>query len=335
MKFGTFYLLEKPAGLSDQEVYRNSVEQCVVSDELGFDGVWLAEHRFTHYGILPDTLLFGAHIAALTKKVRIGTAVTVLPFHHPIRLAEQIAMIDVLSNGRFDWGIGRGYQAGEYAGFNISMDESRARFTEVLDIVIGLLTHDRFSYEGQFFQVRDVSILPKPIQKPHPPIWMTVMRTPESFEFLAHRQYYLMSGNPYRMDPEFRQAFEMYKETLRRAGKSEAIDEAIAMIPTYLADDNELAKAEPRASVESFMAAFKEVGSPTAGGRPLSKDYARYAAEDSARSGDYDTQVEVNFLFGDPDHVIEKLKRFEELGIKYVICCMNRGGAMEQKNVLK
>jgi alkanesulfonate monooxygenase SsuD/methylene tetrahydromethanopterin reductase-like flavin-dependent oxidoreductase (luciferase family) len=147
VKFGQFFLLEQFTGRTESEVYRDSLEQIQVADELGYHTAWLAEHRFSPYGIMPDTLLFGAAVAATTTRIRIGTAVVVLPFHHPILIAEQTAMLDVLSNGRFDFGVGRGYQAQEFRSFNIDMDESRERFEETLNIIQGLWATDNFSYQ--------------------------------------------------------------------------------------------------------------------------------------------------------------------------------------------
>jgi alkanesulfonate monooxygenase SsuD/methylene tetrahydromethanopterin reductase-like flavin-dependent oxidoreductase (luciferase family) len=335
MKFGAFYLLEKPVGLSDREVYENALEQCRWADELGFDAVWLAEHRFTEYGIMPDPFVFGAAVARTTRRVRIGTAVTVVPFYHPIRLAEQVAMLDVMSDGRFDFGVGRGYQAGEYAGFGIPMDESRARFEEVLDITLGLLAAEGpFSYAGRFFAVRDVSILPKPLQRPHPPVWMAVMRSPESFETLVRRDFRLLSGNPYRMDPEYREAFARYKEALAQHGHAGRLSEAVALIPTWIAEDNDQAVAEPRASAESYMAAFRRYGSPAAGGRQLSRDYAHYADWDQFFSTvTYEREVRANYLIGDPAHVVEKVRALQVLGIEYICCWFNRGGLLPQRRV--
>ena len=144
MRFGLFFLLERPENGNDLEIYKNSMEQIRVADELGYDYVWLAEHRFTRYGVAPDVLVLGAWAAAATKRLRIGTAVIVLPFHNPILLAEQVAMVDCLSAGRYDFGTGRGYQAGEYRGLGIPMEESRTRYEEVMDICIGLWTQDHF-----------------------------------------------------------------------------------------------------------------------------------------------------------------------------------------------
>ncbi len=201
MKFGQFFLLEQFAGRSESEAYQDSLEQIQVADELGYHAAWLAEHRFSPYGIMPDTLLFGAAVAATTQRIRIGTAVVVLPFHHPILIAEQTAMLDVLSNGRFDFGAGRGYQAQEYRSFNIDMDESRERFEETLTIIKGLWATDNYSYQGKYFTVNDATLKPKPVQRPQPPIYMAVMRTPSSFQYALDHDYNILMGNPYASDP--------------------------------------------------------------------------------------------------------------------------------------
>ena len=336
MRFGTFFLLEKPQGVDDRTVFRNSLEQVQATEDLGYDSVWLAEHRFTEYGIMPDTMVFAAHVAATTSRIKIGTAVVVLPFHNPIRLAEQVAMIDVMSGGRYLFGVGRGYQAGEYRGFNIPMDESRRRFDEVLDICLGLWTQDHFSYEGKIHRIDDVTILPKPLQKPHPPVYITVMRTPESFRLAAARGYGVVSGNPYRMDPEFREAFLLYRKTLEEHGQIEKLDDFWALSQCFVAEDDEIAFEAPRASTESYMRAFMKYGSPKQADGSLSSDYSHYGKDwDDFLHASYEVQAaSISFLIGSPNAVIDKLGRLREEGMKNFVLWFNRGGAIAQKEVL-
>lgn len=196
MRFGTFFLLEKPAGLTDAQVYRNSLEQVQAAEQMGYDSVWLAE---------------------------------------------QVAMVDVMSGGRYLFGVGRGYQAGEYQGFNIPMDQSRGRFNEVLDICVGRWKNDRFSYGGKFYQVEDLALEPRPIQKPDPPVLITVIRTPESFKLAAARGYGVISGNPYRMDAEFREAFLLYRRTLEETGGLRMLDEFWALSQCFVHEDDRVA----------------------------------------------------------------------------------------------
>lgn len=337
MKFGLFFLLEKPEGGDDAAVYANALEQIRVADELGYDYIWLAEHRFTRYGIAPDTLVLAAAAASVTKRIRIGTAVIVLPFHNPVLLAEQVAMVDVISGGRFDFGTGRGYQAGEFRGLGVPMDESRSRYEEVMDICVGLWTQDHFSYNGQHYQVDDVTIEPKPVQKPHPPIWVTAMLTPATFEYAAKRGYGIISGNPYRADPEFREAYQVYQDTLRTLSRPEQAKQFWGLAPTFVHADREQARELPRASAASYGDAFVQYGTPRAADGSLPGGYERYGEGwDDARDAGYDRALaSPNYLIGDVNEVTEKLQSSVDMGMNDFILWMNRGGAIPQREVLK
>src|SRR6266542_6781895 len=171
MKFGTQNLLSIRDWQTPAEVYGHALAECKLADELGFDTVWLAEHHFSAYGICPSLAVLAAAVARETSRVRIGTAVVIAPFAHPVRIAEEWAMIDILSVGRLAFGLGRGYQPKEFVGLSISMEKTRERFDESLEVIRRAWTQERCSFEGEFFQVRDLCVLPKPVQKPHPPLW--------------------------------------------------------------------------------------------------------------------------------------------------------------------
>ncbi len=336
MKFGLFFLLEKPEGESDAEVYRNSLEQIKLADELGYDYIWLAEHRFTRYGIAPDVLVLAAAAATVTQRIRIGTAVIVLPFHDPILLAEQVAMVDQISEGRFDFGTGRGYQAGEFRGLGVPMAESRTRYEEVMDICVGLWTQDHFSYQGKHYTIDDVTIEPKPVQKPHPPIWVTAMLTPATFHYAAERGYGIISGNPYQADPQFHDAYMVYQETLAKMGKPELAKNFWALAPSFVHADNERAIEIPRESALSYQEAFEKYGTPRQKDGSLPETYDRYGEGwDGARSIGYaNTVTSPNFLLGSPDEVKKRLETNRSTGMNDFILWMNRGGAIAQKDVL-
>jgi alkanesulfonate monooxygenase SsuD/methylene tetrahydromethanopterin reductase-like flavin-dependent oxidoreductase (luciferase family) len=142
------------------------------ADELGFDAIWVSEHHFTPYGgIQPRPQLLLAHLAARTRHIRLGTAVSLVPFDNPIRLAEDFAFVDVLSGGRLDWGVGRGLFAFEYDGMGVSQDEGRERLEEGVDVVLRAWQEERLDYAGRFTRVESLQILPRPIQRPHPPVY--------------------------------------------------------------------------------------------------------------------------------------------------------------------
>ena len=171
MKFGIFLLCHSPEMEPSEEVYGRAIEQAEVADELGFDSVWLAEHHFSSYGYDPNPLMMAVKLADQTKRVRIGVAVMVVPLHHPLRLAEEIAMADVLTGGRLDVGVGRGYQPFEFSRLGVPIEENRERFDEYMDIITRCFTEDGLSYNGKHFQFPETRIFPKPVQHPHPPLW--------------------------------------------------------------------------------------------------------------------------------------------------------------------
>jgi alkanesulfonate monooxygenase SsuD/methylene tetrahydromethanopterin reductase-like flavin-dependent oxidoreductase (luciferase family) len=177
MKFSTQNLLSLRDWQTHAEVYADALAECRLADELGFHTVWLAEHHFSHYGICPSLAPLAAAIARETRRARIGTAVVIAPFEHPVRIAEEWAEIDILSGGRLEFGLGRGYQPKEFEGLGVSMEGTRERFDEALDVIRGAWTEDRLTFEGAFYRVPGVRVLPKPVQRPHPPRSTSSART--------------------------------------------------------------------------------------------------------------------------------------------------------------
>ena len=172
MKFGVFFLLHSPSARPSAAVYHRALDEMAYADELGFDSVWLAEHHFSNYGYCPNPLTLAVKVSSVTKSVRIGTAVLVLPFWHPLRLAEEIAMADVLTEGRLDVGVARGYQRYEFDRLGLSIEESRSRSDETLEVMLKALRNIGFSHEGEHFQIPETTTFPRPFQDPHPPIWL-------------------------------------------------------------------------------------------------------------------------------------------------------------------
>jgi len=172
MKFALFILaswLEKDTS-AQSRIYDEALEQVEFAEELGFDSVWVAEHHSSRYGIFPSLTPILSYMAARTKKIRIGTGVSVLPFHNPIRLAEEAAMLDLLSHGRLEFGVGRGSADYEYGNFKVEFDSRDERTREVLDIILGLWTTPEFSYNGKYHQIEKLTIAPTTLQQPHPPV---------------------------------------------------------------------------------------------------------------------------------------------------------------------
>ena len=334
MKFGVFILGDKPPQLSHEEVLANVLEEARWAEEFGFDQVWLAEHHFSPYGTLANLPLVAAAIAAQTERIRIGTACIVAPFHDPIHLAEQIALVDSLSGGRFDAGFGRGYQSHEFAGFGISMDEATERYRECVTIVEGLLNHERFSHEGRFWSVDDLAVHPRPTQSPVP-IYCTVMKTPSSFEWLAERGYGAIIGNPYQVDPDLAGALDLYLQVERARDEDPRTDRAWALLNAFVHPDDEFARSYPRRSVELSIEVHRQYSSPFERGGEVPAEYRAYAdwfdKHDDQRYEDIlDSDLT---LMGSPDRLLPKLERVLAMGWNNLMVRMSRGGAMDRRHI--
>jgi probable F420-dependent oxidoreductase len=199
--------------LSYSELYRKHIDLAVEAEDLGYDTIWLTEHHFVDDGYSPSMLPLAAAIATRTRKIRIGTFVLLMPLHHPLHVAENAATLDAISNGRFDLGLGQGYRPQEFTGFNIPREERSRRLREGVEIVRRAFTEDNFSFEGQHYTVRDVTLYPKPVQKPHPPIWIGA-RSRSATERAARNGYHLAGTGAHQA--------EIYREALRAAGRDPA-----------------------------------------------------------------------------------------------------------------
>jgi alkanesulfonate monooxygenase SsuD/methylene tetrahydromethanopterin reductase-like flavin-dependent oxidoreductase (luciferase family) len=246
MDFGIFLLLQSPSARSPEEIFARGTEIALAADRLGFDSVWCAEHHFSTYGYLSRPLMFAVQLAAKTERIRVGSAVVVLPLHHPLVVAEEIATADLLSGGRLDLGLGRGYQTYEFERLGLSLADSRERFEEGLDILLKAFTGKPFSHEGKHFKFAETSIFPVPVQRPHPPIWI-VGQSQESIIATARRGFNLVSGG-------FGVSVDRLRE-FRRGLDAMAIDPAVkskirisTQRPVYVTDDaSELAEVVEQA----------------------------------------------------------------------------------------
>ena len=154
------------------EFYAEQLKQTQIAEELGYDTVWLTEHHFAEDGYSPSLLPIAGAIATLTSRVRIGTFLLLLPLHNAVRVGEDAATVDVISNGRFDMGFGQGYAPSEFEGYGIPRKERASRLEEGIEVIRGMWTQDPFSYQGRHYDLKNISLVPKPAQTPHPPIWI-------------------------------------------------------------------------------------------------------------------------------------------------------------------
>lgn len=219
MQFGLFTLFDFfPDRQNEVTYFKDTLDLMIYGDQLGFDSVWVGEEHFYSFGICPSPQLFLTALARETSRIRLGTAISLLPFEHPLRKAEDFAMLDILSNGRLNFGVGRGLIPKHFEGFQVKPQESRARYEESLAIIEQAWTQETFSYEGQFWKIPELSLSPKPIQKPCPPIYRG-LASPGGYESAGVKGHgglivpWLTGPNP-----EVRRYVEHYRQVAREHG---------------------------------------------------------------------------------------------------------------------
>ena len=245
MKFGLFTIVPWHESVTQEQALTEAMEQIELADQLGIDEVWLGEHRFSRHGLLSGIWSFLGQVAARTKRIRIGTAVIVLPLHNPILVAEEAAMLDVLSGGRLDFGIGVGYQLQEFEGIGVDINESRERFKEAVEVIIKAWTEERLTYHGKYTNVDDVWVLPKPLQKPHPPLFQAVSTSPASVEFAASRQIQVIAGGPTDIMGQAPQVIRLWREKMEQFGHAHAHIDPPMSKSIYVAPTMEEAEQDP------------------------------------------------------------------------------------------
>ncbi len=194
MRFGWLTLAHSPSPEQDQAGILEQLEQATLAETLGFDGVWLTEHNFTGESVYSDPIPFAAALAMKTSRIRIGFAVIQMTLRHPVRLATQLSVLDNLSNGRLDVGVGRGtiFNEYEFMGYGLRSDDARERMTEALDVMTRCWTATPLDHKGKYFTARLPELRPVPVQKPHPPLWHSAA-SPGSFKACGEKGVPLMT----------------------------------------------------------------------------------------------------------------------------------------------
>jgi len=223
-----------------QTIYKRALERIETMDRSGYAAVWLAEHHFQAFSVCPSIHMMATLAAARTRRLRIGTAVSLAAFYHPLRLAEEVALLDVLSGGRVNWGAGRGFHRQEFEVFGVPPEESAARFREAVDIVLAAWRTERLTYTGRFHSFADVEVLPRPLQQPHPPVWLAA--SSEDSIRAAARDGFAILMDPHSTHAEIARKLRIYCDSLRAAGHDPATREVPTARLVAIADS--AAKAE-------------------------------------------------------------------------------------------
>jgi alkanesulfonate monooxygenase SsuD/methylene tetrahydromethanopterin reductase-like flavin-dependent oxidoreductase (luciferase family) len=335
MKFGFFFQLPCAPWQSERERYRDTLAQIEHGDRLGFDTAWLAElHFFPEFSVMSSPLTVAAAAAQRTERIRLGLAVSLLPLNDPIRTAEDAATVDILSQGRLEFGVGRGTNPLHYGGFNIPMAESRDRFIEALEVITKAWTAERVSYEGKYYRVRDLAVHPKPVQKPHPPIRIAT-NSADTFPLAGRLGYPMFSSLVVVPLPRFRRDIKVYWQSFEAAGHIATGEEIALLFPMYVGETEAEAQTVPR---ESLMHYFEVLGRRlVAGDADLDAATRERNKEMQARLQRLTfAEVCANVaIIGTSAHCIERIRWLrEEFQLGQLICWFNPGGLMPHTAVL-
>src|SRR3990170_9025292 len=332
MRFSTQNLLSLREGRNHAQVYANTLDECRLAEELGFHTVWLAEHHFSAYGIAPSLGVLAAALARETRRVRIGTAVVVAPFVHPVRIAEEFAMVDILSGGRLEFGIGRGYQPKEFRGLGVSMEKTRERFDEAVEVIRRAWTQDCVTFEGEFYQVRDLRVLPKPVQKPHPPFW-TAAVSPDTYTLAARRGFKILTAPSFTPWDLLRKNFDAYRAAWREARGTDDGAEICLNKIIHVADSSKQAREDLREPTRWFFQTQAGLIADAEGLPPEQYRFYRRVRENLLALSDEKALDEAT-ICGDPEEVADKIRQHHEaLGVTYFMGAFNRGGVPHDRIV--
>jgi alkanesulfonate monooxygenase SsuD/methylene tetrahydromethanopterin reductase-like flavin-dependent oxidoreductase (luciferase family) len=316
MTFGTFHLYSLPPWLTERDVIQGELEQGIWAEELGFDDVWVAEHSARVYGIVGSAQVPLAALAARTNRVRIGTAVTRTPLHHPLHLAEDLACVDVLSDGRLVWGVGRGYDPLEFASYDVDFEERDERWDEGIEIVLKAWRDGRICHEGKHYVIPETELFPKPVQRPHPPVYLMVSRSNSSVEYAARRLWPVIFGQGPDWD-DTKHKMELYRETAIQAGfEAERVSAVLGQCgqlkQVHVAPTTEQAREEYR---EGLMWYFQASANRTMFG--FKREVQPYEYYLHHR----------NVMLGSPDALVETIGEFRAYtGVNNIMCWFNCGG---------
>lgn len=313
MKFGVLQFFGWPERrVSLPTVYERSMQRIALMDEAGYDAVWLAEHHFTGYSVCPSVHMMGVHVANHTRNIRIGTAVSLAAFYHPLRLAEEVAFLDVLSGGRVNWGAGRGFDPLEFRTFGIPVEESGQRFHEAVEIVQAAWTAERLTWTSEHWSFCDVEVLPKPLQQPHPPVWLAAGSS-QAARWAGKNGYSIMLG-PHSTVQENVEHRELYRHELEShghtiAGRDIPIARFIAVAETDSAAE-QIARTGAEWLVGTYMNACKATS-------PTSPDQAVLTLDAATKIGRY---LESSMIHGSPERVIDRIESLrEEMFLEYLM----------------
>lgn len=302
LRFGITSGIPDLPGRSHAELYRDTIRMVEAAEAAGFDTCWFTEHHFSRHGIDSAVLTLMAALAERTSRIRLGTAVSVLPFWNPVRLAEEVAVVDILSDGRFDLGIGSGYRIHEFTGLGADVEQRTPVFFESVEILDKVWSGEPFTYEGQFYRIDSRGLRPLPVQKPHPPYWVAAQSEATVRWTGENRAGWMCALAPGQTIDQFVPARDLYLSASRAAGGTPTI---------YFQTQCSTAKrptAQIRAEMEPYTRWwFEAVG---AGETIWNRGQDRFVIPEGAVDSFF-----THGFHGDPDHILRQIEEYAQFGV--------------------
>ncbi|HEY7062296.1 MAG TPA: LLM class flavin-dependent oxidoreductase [Chloroflexota bacterium] len=331
MEYGIFQLPTfHPEPATDSAAfYAALADQARRAEALGFGSYWIAEHHFHGFGgMIPSPQIVIPALAAQTTRLRFGTGVALLPFHNPLRLAEDYATVDVLTGGRFDFGVGLGFQKLEADNLGAPLDQARERFYEHLDVILRAWTSERLTYDSPNYHYDALYVLPKPVQQPHPPVWLAATATPESFRWAGERGYGMMTIGFLHDLEGLKERIDLYRQAYRAAGHPPEGERVLGTYHAYAGPNAAEAREAGRRGLEYYQGSAKLA-------RELAGVHGNYAAfkahapviERTREMSFEEMQAGARVIVGDPPACRETIARLrEELGLTHLLFLFALGG---------
>jgi alkanesulfonate monooxygenase SsuD/methylene tetrahydromethanopterin reductase-like flavin-dependent oxidoreductase (luciferase family) len=335
VEFGIFHEFERHAGRSEADDFDHAFALVDAAEAWGLDAIWLAELHFSpQRSVLSAPLTIASAVAARTQRIKIGTAVQVLPLHHPLRLAEETSTIDHISRGRLIFGVGRSGFATTYQTYGVPYAESRERFAETLEVVMRAWTEPTFSFKGSYFEFENVSLVPRPYQQPHPPVRIAAT-SPDTFPVCGSLGYPIFCAVRLGTLSELGPNISAYRHARDNAGHAGA-GGVFLRVPVYVADNEQEARDVPQESIMSFYRTLGrqlEASAQTAGARAIED---RAGRGQRLQSITWDDVLRDKVIVGTAGRVAERLQELQsELGLNGILAELNCGGLIPREQVLR
>ena len=327
MDFGIFTDYPVREGMVEPEAFDEAFSQVELADQAGIDSVWLAEYHFSpDRSVSSAPLIIGSAVAARTSNIRIGLAVQVLPLFNPLRVAEEVATMDQVSKGRFNFGIGRSGSTKFYDAFGVNYSESRTRFYESLDVILKAWTCDGVSHHGEHFNIEGVSVVPKPYQKPYPPFRVAIA-SEDSYSQMGELGYpiFVMSNTPL---PQLEERVSQYRDAWQAAGHPGSGD-VMLRAPAFISESADEAYSAPEAStMHGIVYRVNELIATAANQEVI--DRLKKVADVP-----YSEILKARCIYGTPEAVVDRIHEFDDrLGLSGILMEVNYGGQIPYDKVV-